>query len=139
VKITLFSLEDANRAIAEIRPELVELVELKRQLERIQSRHEVLELAISGASEENPDARELRALAARRKTLGERLRRGLEQIHRRGCLIKDLDRGLVDFYALAGDRLVFLCWQLGEDEVGHWHTLDSGFAGRQRVHPSELE
>ena len=58
---------------------------------------------------------------------------------RRGCVLKDLDRGLLDFYALSGDRLIFLCWQLGESEIAHWHTLEGGFAGRQPLDRSELE
>ena len=60
-------------------------------------------------------------------------------IHRRGCLIKDLELGLVDFYALAGDRLVMLCWKIDEPEIQHWHTLDGGFAGRQPLKRAKLE
>ena len=50
-----------------------------------------------------------------------------------------LDRGLVDFYSLMGDRLVFLCWQVSEPEVSHWHTLEDGFAGRQQIKEAGLE
>ena len=53
-------------------------------------------------------------------------------------MVKDLDQGLIDFYALAGDRLVFLCWKLGEREVAHWHPLDGGFEQRQSLQ-SEIE
>jgi hypothetical protein len=48
-----------------------------------------------------------------------------------GILVKDLDRGLVDFPAMRGDEEVLLCWELGEDEVGFWHGLEEGFAGRK--------
>ena len=61
------------------------------------------------------------------------LQRGLKRIHQHGCVIKDLGQGLVDFYALNGDRLIFLCWKLGEPEVSHWHALDGGFATRRPV------
>jgi hypothetical protein len=47
--------------------------------------------------------------------------------------IKDLDRGLIDFPALQGDREVFLCWELGEDDIEFWHDLDSGYSGRERL------
>ena len=50
-----------------------------------------------------------------------------------GLLVKDLDEGLVDFPALSGDEEVLLCWQLGEDEVAYWHTVDDGFAGRKHL------
>jgi hypothetical protein len=54
-------------------------------------------------------------------------------------MVKDLDRGLVDFYSLMGDRLVFLCWQVTEPEVSHWHSLEDGFSGRQQIKEAGLE
>ncbi len=139
VRITLFRVEEANKLAAEIRPALEELVKLKREFDGVQKQVDVLTLAAAGASETNPDAVALAALDARRKTLGETLGRGVQALHRKGCVLKDLGRGLVDFYAVAGDRLVFLCWQLGEPEVAHWHTLEGGFSTRQPLNRSELE
>ena len=46
-------------------------------------------------------------------------------------VLRDVDRGLVDFPSFRDGEEVLLCWQLGEDEIGWWHTLDGGFAGRQ--------
>ena len=46
-------------------------------------------------------------------------------------LVKDLDRGLVDFPAFRHGEEVLLCWQVGEDEIGYWHGVDDGFAGRK--------
>jgi hypothetical protein len=54
-------------------------------------------------------------------------------------MVKDIDRGLVDFYALSGDRLILLCWHLGEAEVSHWHSLEGGFASRQPLNHTELD
>lgn len=48
-----------------------------------------------------------------------------------GVQLKDLDRGLVDFPAWRGDDEVLLCWQMGEDDIRYWHSLEGGFAGRQ--------
>jgi len=55
----------------------------------------------------------------------------VEELTGLGVQVKDLDSGLVDFPALRDGEEVLLCWQLGEDEIGWWHTLDGGFAGRQ--------
>ena len=52
----------------------------------------------------------------------------LEEI---GCELKDVHTGLLDFRSLREDRVVYLCWRLGEDEIRFWHELDTGFAGRQ--------
>jgi hypothetical protein len=139
VRITLFSVEQANRVAAEIRPELERLARLKGEFDRLQELLPVQALAAAGAAQGNPDARELRRLVERRDLLAGELTMGVQGIQRRGCLVKDLDRGLVDFYALSGDRLVFLCWHMAEPEVGHWHALDAGFSGRQPLQNSELE
>jgi hypothetical protein len=133
VKLNLFTIEEANRLLTEIRPRFERLVEAKREFDRVRTRMEALGLATSGAVDENPDVRELGRLQERYNALAELVSTGVSAIHRRGCLIKDLDQGLLDFYALNGDRLVFLCWKLGEAEVAHWHGLDAGFSDRQPI------
>jgi hypothetical protein len=139
MKLVLFTVEEANRLLEELRPRLQRLVEAKREYDRVQGRVDVLAIATSGATGENPDVRELEVLRKRHTDLGEVVSRGVQTIHRWGCLVKDLDRGLVDFYALSGDRLVFLCWQVGESEISHWHSLEGGFSSRQPLDRSELE
>jgi hypothetical protein len=48
-------------------------------------------------------------------------------------IVRDLERGLVDFPGLIDGREVYLCWEEGEDEVTHWHETDDGFSGRQAL------
>lgn len=57
----------------------------------------------------------------------------LAELERRQIFIKELDRGLVDFPAIIGGREVFLCWEQDEDDIEHWHDLDAGYAGRERL------
>jgi hypothetical protein len=59
------------------------------------------------------------------------VRRLLETVERAGIVLRDIDRGLVDFPALIEGREVYLCWELGEDEVAHWHELEGGYGGRE--------
>ena len=139
VRLTLFSALEANRVAQEIRPELVRLSRLNREFTQIRDRAEVLAVVTSGASVENPDMRDLQGLADRRDRLGAEIKLAIEAIHRRGCVVKDVEKGLVDFYTLSGDRLVFLCWHMGETEVAHWHPLDGGFAARKPLDRSERE
>jgi hypothetical protein len=54
-------------------------------------------------------------------------------LERREIVLRDLDRGLIDFPALRGEREVYLCWVDGEPDIGFWHELDAGFAGRQEL------
>ena len=139
MKLTLFSIEEANRMVEDLRPMVESLVRAKREFDALLERLEVLTLAAAGASPSNPDALELRHTHARRTELAEELTKGIQAVQRRGCLLKDLDKGLLDFYSLSGDRLIFLCWQVGELEVAHWHTLEGGFSSRLPLNRSELE
>ena len=45
--------------------------------------------------------------------------------------IKDAERGIIDFPSRRGTREVFLCWEMGEEDIGHWHELDAGYDGRE--------
>jgi len=58
------------------------------------------------------------------------VRRLLVALEEAGIVLRDIDRGLIDFPALREGREIYLCWELGEDEVAHWHELESGFGGR---------
>jgi hypothetical protein len=59
------------------------------------------------------------------------VRRLLETLQQSGLVLRDIDRGLVDFPALIDGREVYLCWELGEDEVSYWHDLEGGYGGRE--------
>jgi hypothetical protein len=59
------------------------------------------------------------------------LRQALIELQAAEVVLRDLDRGLVDFPSLRGDEEIYLCWEEGEDEIGHWHDLESGYGGRQ--------
>ena len=56
---------------------------------------------------------------------------GFEQLERLDIVVRDLERGLVDFPAVIDGREVYLCWLLDEPQVTHWHGIESGFAGRR--------
>ena len=137
VKLTIFSIDEANRLAKELRPELERLVLAQRELSRLETRVAALSLATAGAADDNPDAVDLVKLNQRRSVLARQISEGVRSIHERGAVVKDLEQGLIDFYALSGDRLIFLCWRLGEPEIAHWHTLEGGFDGRQPLHRIE--
>lgn len=139
MKIRMFGVEEANRLLPEIKTELEALVRAKKELDRLQRRIDVVSVALAGATAGNSDVRVRRDLVQRRSRLAESMKAGVDRVQGHGCLVKDLERGLVDFYALAGDRLIFLCWQLGESEILHWHTLEGGYSARQPLDRTELE
>ena len=55
----------------------------------------------------------------------------IQQIKEMGVLLKDVDKGLCDFPYMRQGRVVYLCWQLGEEAIEYWHDIETGFAGRE--------
>ena len=74
---------------------------------------------------------EVHDLRSRVEKSTEALRQPLEEFENREIVIRDLQRGLIDFPALRDNREVYLCWLYGEERIDFWHELDTGFAGRQ--------
>jgi hypothetical protein len=125
-----FTPEEANEALASVRPLTEELVRRHEALAAAQTRRAALAERIAG----NGGGIQPSELAAAAEELEEQaaaVARCVEQIAALGGQVKDLEEGLVDFPARRGDEEVLLCWKLGEDEVGHWHDAEEGFAGRK--------
>jgi hypothetical protein len=59
------------------------------------------------------------------------LQQGLGRLSEREVILRDLERGLIDFPAVRDGEEVYLCWVDGEPEIAFWHGLDAGFAGRR--------
>jgi len=79
------------------------------------------------------DRKAVMDLRTSRDDSGQSLKAALENLQEIGCLIKDLDIGLVDFPTLFRGEEVYLCWKLGESGIGYWHGVHEGFGGRKRI------
>lgn len=102
-------------------------------------------VAMRGARERLTDADARRALAdgspgngggSAGKRVGEafvELQGGLAALAEREIVLRDLDRGLVDFPTIRDDREAYLCWIESEPDIGFWHELDAGHAGRRAL------
>jgi hypothetical protein len=101
--------------------------------------------AMRGARERLTDAEARQALADHSpsngggrsgRRVGEafvELQAAVAALGKREIVLRDLDRGLVDFPTIRDGREVYLCWIEGEDDIGFWHELDAGYAGRQEL------
>jgi hypothetical protein len=125
-----FTVDEANEALAEVRPLTEELVEHRRALVELQERQSALTTRIAGNGG-NVQPSELQEVQDRLDEEVAGIARCVARIHEAGALVKDLDDGLVDFPAKRGDDDVLLCWRLGEEEIEFWHGLDEGFSGRK--------
>lgn len=62
-----------------------------------------------------------------------RLNRIMNDLESKGCIVKGIKEGLVDFPSIREGREVYLCWKVPEKEIRFWHEIDSGFAGRKKI------
>ncbi len=134
----LFTADEANRLLPTLEP-LMRRLQAKRQ--QFRERRLALEEFRTRASRDGGVVPGTEVADA--KTEGARLlaeiQEGVQQIESWGCVVKDLDRGLVDFLTRRGQEQVFLCWRLGEAEIRYWHGLQEGFAGRKPLQEDPLE
>jgi hypothetical protein len=120
----IFSVEEANNLIPHVR----------KTVERIQKLYTRLG-SLRGDAKQAAAASEfgggMEGGTAYVKTLYE-VGKLTTELHTLGVQLKDYSRGLVDFPSLRDERVVLLCWQLGEgDEIEWWHDIETGFAGRR--------
>ena len=76
---------------------------------------------------------------SRRDAAAAMLKGAIEAVQETGCLIKDLDIGLVDFPTLFRGVEVYLCWKLGEPAIEYWHGVDEGYRGRKPIDQDFLD
>lgn len=117
-----YTVEEANTAIADVAERLERL-----RAARVDLGDEEAREALTGAAPGNGGGRPGRVVSEAFLAL----RNGLLELQEMGVVLRDLERGLVDFPALRDGAEIYLCWEEGEEEIGHWHEVDTGFAGRR--------
>jgi hypothetical protein len=129
----VLSLEEANGLVPRLTTELSRLAKLREAVAEVaralggpDEAVEILERRRDASPTQVASADRLRAMA-------DEIAGVVSRIHDLGGLVKDLELGLVDFYGEVEGETVFWCWQFGEAEVGHWHSLDEGFSSRKPV------
>jgi len=84
-----------------------------------------------------PPYQELNRKKGEREESVARLEEEVNRIQETGCVVKDLDVGLVDFPALRDGQEVYLCWKLGEQRIAYWHGVDEGYSSRKPLDAPE--
>lgn len=134
----VFSVEQANRLIPQVKQILDQLRMRRGELHQLENALAIVEL--EGMQQDGTPSPLARTVASEKSFLmEERLNQFkdlLEKLDELGCQLKDLDDGLVDFFTIHQGQLVYLCWKEGESSIRHWHRLEDGFSGRRSI--SEL-
>jgi hypothetical protein len=127
-----FSVAEANNTLPLVRAIVQDITALAHELEERRERLSRLKpsdrFRLSDAHEE-----ELQQVRAELERGQEKMEEYVRELGQLGVELKDYFTGLIDFPSLMNGQPVYLCWRLGEAEVAHWHELEAGFAGRQKL------
>jgi len=126
-----FDRHEAEELLPAIQQFLEEARKQKQALDSVTSDISNASLRIMMLGGSLPPFSELNHKKSQREKIAEQLSRTVDEIQQTGCVVKDLDTGLVDFPSLRRGEKVYLCWKLGEERIGYWHGIEEGFAGRK--------
>ena len=128
----VFTPAEANSALSGVRPVVERLAAVRARLRELEGTQRGLVHAIGGNGV-GQVAGDLNAARDEFTDLAGELDDCLTQLDDLGVQVKDPDVGLVDFPSVREGEDVLLCWRLGEDEIGYWHHVADGFAGRKPI------
>jgi len=125
-----FTPEEANDALAELRPVAERMVAQRRALTVAQKRQAELVVTIGGNGGDLGPG-DLRAAAEAIQRAADGIDECVRILDDAGVQVKSLEEGLLDFPSERDGEDVLLCWKVGEERVAFWHRIDEGFAGRK--------
>jgi hypothetical protein len=125
-----FTLDEAEALLPQVRDELLAMQVCKREVDELRGSFEDAAHKSAGNGHVQ-DESGLGDKRRRAETLVEQINERLARINGWGVELKGIEEGLIDFPSRRDDRIVYLCWRLGEDHITWWHEIDAGFAGRQ--------
>jgi hypothetical protein len=134
----IFTLTEAEQARRELEPILIEAIGARKKLSVLENDLTAVSTRILMMGGILVPYAKLAEKRLEHQSLAEVMKASLEKILATGCIIKDLDVGLLDFPAVLDDEEVYLCWKLGEDRIRYYHRQDEGYSGRKPLDPRDL-
>ena len=125
-----YTLAEASAMLPLLRSILRDVTTLANEL---RDRYERLVRLKNAEGLDRAHEEEVRQLVAEFERGQEKMREYELELDKLGVELKDYYTGLIDFRHMKDGKEVYLCWRLGEPEIGHWHELDAGVAGRQKL------
>ena len=134
-----FNRREAEELLPMIGEFLAEARKQKRALDSITAEISTAALRVMMLGGSLPPFAELNRRKTQREKVAEQLARTVEEIQQTGCVIKDLEMGLVDFPSRREGEEIYLCWKLGEKRIVYWHGIEEGYAGRKPLDDARPE
>jgi hypothetical protein len=124
-----YAIDEANTLLPDVERILAALRDQREEL--IDARDRALTLTPEDGAATPEAAEQLRLIRLRMQGLIDQMQAGVARLVELDITLRDIKSGLIDFPALLSGRPIWLCWRLGEPEVGHWHAHDEGFDSRR--------
>ncbi len=128
-----FTISQAERLLPKVEARIREALFIKAEYQRAEDELRATQKHIMLSGGAVVDQAHVAGLKTTRDGTAEKLQAVCDDIQEFGCLVKDLDIGLLDFPTLYRNEEVYLCWRLGEEKIRFWHQVDSGFRGRKPI------
>jgi len=128
-----FTLEEAQSLLPVMESLLKRAMEGKEAAEEVEALLSELARRIYVSGGMTVDVGKVAKQRAEMESHMQRVRESIAEIDSIGVQVKDIESGLLDFPCRLDDQVVLLCWRMGETSIDHWHSVDSGFQGRQPV------
>ncbi len=128
-----FTLEEAQKLLPVLESLLKSAMQAKAIVEAVDQEFQQVQsrVFLQGGSFLNIGY--LKKRKAEKERAAQRVKDALAEIAATGVQVKDLDIGLLDFPCVVEERVILLCWKLGEKAITHWHGTEEGFAGRKPI------
>jgi len=134
-----FTLEQAEKLLPEVEAAMREAIAARADYQRAEADRESFVRRVTMQGGMSVDRERVIQEKSRLESSVRQLKAAVEKIQEAGCLIKDLDMGLVDFPTLLKGEEVYLCWKLGESGIRFWHGVNEGFRGRKPIDQEFLD
>jgi hypothetical protein len=128
-----FTLQQAEKLLPEVEFTIREAISHKADYQQAEEEWQAFATRITMLGGVRVDHSQVMDLKQRRESAASWLKEAIEKIQEYGCVVKDLDIGLIDFPTLFRGEEVYLCWKLGESGIGFWHGVQEGFRGRKPI------
>ena len=134
-----FTLQQAEQLLPGVESAIREAIHLKSEYEQVETELREFSRRIMMMGGTVVDHSPVIDQKTRRDRTALQLKEALEKVQSYGCLVKDLDIGLIDFPTLLRGEEVYLCWKLGEAGIRFWHGVHEGFRGRKPIDQEFLD
>ncbi len=121
-----YTIPEAEEVIPLLKPRIINLIKLSRAIE-------FLEAVDIQYDDEYETVKQDILMNKKFHDFSLKFCNEVEKLLKEGIVLKDVDEGIVNFFALHEGKEIFLCWKLGEHRIDSWYEIGSEYEMRRPV------